>query len=391
MLRYALPVLAAIGAAQAQCSAAATLTVQNAPDASALASCTTFSGSIAIATGTSDLINIPNVRQITGDLVIQNAPNATSIGADSLEKVGGDFTVNNCQVLSSLSFPQLVDVGDLSLQALPNLNMLGFTTNIGSAKSLNIQNTRLSTLDGINLQKVNSIYVANNRLLQEISFQVSAIPQNMILESNGDRLSASFPNLQTASNLTFRTCPTVLIPSLRNVTGSLGFYENTFTSIFAPNLTGIGGTLAINTNNQLTNVSLPVLRIVNGGFQVQNNSKLTGASFPKLETIAGALDFYGSFDSVTLPALKDNRGAFNLQSTGDVTKDCATFKAIQGPNNVIKGKYVCQGKVTNPGNIGSTPTSGQDPTKKSDANAFNPNTAYYSGFAGVLAAMFGLL
>jgi hypothetical protein len=185
----------------------------------------------------------------------------------------------------------------LSLQALPNLNQLGFTTNVKSAAKLNIQNTFLATLDGINLQKVNSIYVANNRLLQDISFQVGSISDSLILESNGDRLTASFPNLQTASNLTFRSCPSISIPSLSNVTGSLGFYENTVTNIAAPNLTFVGGTLAVNTNVQLTNISMPILKTIQGGFQVQNNTQLKQASFPALQTIGGALDFYGNFTS----------------------------------------------------------------------------------------------
>jgi len=250
---------------------------------------------LAIATGTSDPINIASVKAITGDLIVQNAPNLTAMGADSLQKIGGDFTVNNCQILSSLSFPQLTDVGNLNLQALPNLNQLGFTTNIRSAKTLNIQNTFLSTLDGINMQTVNSITIANNRLLQDISFQVANISQSLVLESNGDRLTASFPNLVTASNLTFRSCPSVSIPSLHNVSGSLGFYENTMQSIAAPNLTLVGGTLALNTNTQLANISMPILKTIGGGFQIQNNTKLLQVSFPAVQSIGGALDFFGNF------------------------------------------------------------------------------------------------
>jgi hypothetical protein len=390
-IRYALPALAAVGAAQASCSTSATLTVQNAGDASALATCTTFSGSLAVATGTSDSINFPNVKVLTGDLTIANAPNITNLGADSLQSIGGSFDVNNCQILSSLSFPQLTSTGELSLQALPNLNVLGFTSNVKTATTLNIQNTFLQTLDGINLQKVNSIYVANNRLLQDISFQVDIISQSLILESNGDQLTASFPNLLSASNLTFRNCPSVSIPSLANVTGSLGFYENSFASLAAPNLTSVGQTLAINTNTALTNISMPILKTIGGGFQVQNNTLLKVATFPALQTIGGALDFYGTFTSVTLAALKDNRGAFNLQSTEDISASCTTFKAEQGANSVIKGKYVCAGSQSTPGNINSSPTgSGSSTTKKAAAANVIPNTAI-GGLLGVVAAVFGLL
>jgi len=391
LLRYALPALAVVGAAAASCSISATATIQNAGDASAIATCKTFSGSLALATGTSDPINIASVKVITGDLIAMNTPNITSFGADSLQQIGGDFTVNNCQILSTLAFPQLGSVGNMQLQALPNLNILGFTSTIQTAKTLNIQNTFLSTLDGINLQTVDSIYIANNRLLQDISFQVTNISQSLILESNGDRLTASFPNLQTASNLTFRSCPSVSIPSLHNVSGSLGFYENTLTSISAPNLTLVGGTLAVNTNTKLTNITFPILKTIGGGFQIQNNTKLTEVSFPQVQSIGGALDFYGAFTSVTLPALKDNRGAFNIQSSGDISSSCTTFNGEKGANNVIKGKFVCAGSQSTPGNIGSTPTgSGTSTTKKSEAGNFHPGTAAV-GFTGVLAAIFGIL
>jgi hypothetical protein len=60
--------------------------------------------------------------------------------------------------------------------------------------------------------------------------------------------------------------------------------------------------------------------------------------------------------SVTFPALKDNRGQFTLQSSEDISSSCATFKALQGSNNVIKGEYVCAGTVSDLGSIESTPS-----------------------------------
>jgi hypothetical protein len=273
------------------------LTVQNAGDASALATCTTYSGSIAVATGTTDTINFASVRAITGDLTIASNNAITVVGADSLTSIGGIFGVNNCQILNSLNFPQLISVGTIDFEGLPNLNTLGFTANIAKANTLNIQNTFLANLQGINLQQVNSIYIANNRLLQDISFQVSNISDSLTLESNGDRLTASFPNLMSAQNLTFRNVPSLSIPSLHNVSGSLGFYENSISSINAPNLTSVGGTLAINTNTQLTNVTMASLKTITGGLQVQNNTLLTSISFPALTTVGGATDMFGNFTS----------------------------------------------------------------------------------------------
>jgi hypothetical protein len=284
-------------ASTAQCSTSATLTVVSPADASGLSSCKTFSGSIAIATEAAGDFSFPSVRRVTGDLTATGATNVTSVSADSIESIGGDFAFNNLQNLNTLNFLQLTEVGKLDFSGLPNLNALNFPQNINSAGSLNIQNTFLGTLNGINLQEVDSIYIANNRLLQDISFQVSNLNGTINVESNGDQLKCSFPNLLTARNITFRDIPSISIPSLANTTGSLGFYENSFAGLAAPNLTIVGGTLAINTNTKLTNVSMPLLKTITGGLQVQNNTILEDVSFPALATVSGATDMYGNFTS----------------------------------------------------------------------------------------------
>ncbi|KAI6805444.1 hypothetical protein KC358_g14342, partial [Hortaea werneckii] len=64
-IRYIAPALAAVGHAAAQsCSVSATTTIQNGGDASAIASCSTFSGSIAIATSVGGDINMDGIQKI---------------------------------------------------------------------------------------------------------------------------------------------------------------------------------------------------------------------------------------------------------------------------------------------------------------------------------------
>jgi hypothetical protein len=230
-------------------------------------------------------------------LVADGATNLTSLGGDSLQSIGGKFTLNNLQLLTTLSFPFLKSAGDLSFQGLPNLGSLGFSATIQSLTSLNIQNTFLGSLAGLNPQTISSIYIANNRMLQSLSFQVSSVSQSINVQSNGDQFNVQFPNLQTAQNITFRNCPTISIPSLMNVTGSLGFYENSLTTISAVNLTSVGQSLAITANPNLNNISFPAVTTIGGGFQVQNNTNLQQVTVPNLQTIGGALDFYGGFTS----------------------------------------------------------------------------------------------
>jgi len=392
LLRFILSALAAASiATAASCSSSDTLTIESQGDAAQLATCVTYTGNIAISTSASGAISIDGVRSITGDLTIKNAPNITTFGASSLQSVGGTFTLDNCQVLGALNFPRLTSVGEIDFEGLPNLNSLGFGSTVSQCNTLNIQNTFLGSLDGINLQKVKSIYIANNRMLQSISFQVTNLAGSLTLESNGDRLQAQFPNLESAQNLTFRNCPSVSIPSLQNLTGNLGVYESTLTDLSAVNLTLVGGTLAINGNTQLNNVSLPILKTINGGIQVQNNTILQKVNLPSLTTIGGAFDFYGNFTDVKLPALKDCRGGFNLQSSSDVSSDCNTFKAESGSNNAIKGKFQCAANLSKPGNSGTTASGGSSSTKTGAASPLNVPSSSIMGFAGLLAVMLGML
>ncbi|OCK81807.1 hypothetical protein K432DRAFT_350312 [Lepidopterella palustris CBS 459.81] len=395
LARFVLPALAAAGTAfAASCSVSGTSTLQSQGDATALASCKTFSGSIAIATGTTDAINLPNVQEIDGDFVANNVSLITSIGADSLSTITGKFILNEIQVLSTLNFPRLTTVNDIEWNALPNLQQLTFTSSVTKAGTINIQNTELGSLDGINVQSVDTFYIANNRYLSDITLQLGNVSTSLILEANNPSVNVSFPNLIWAYNMTFRNCSSISVPSLASLNGSMGFYGNDIQTFAAPNLTDVGGSLSFVSNTQLTNISLPLLTSLGGGFQIANNTELKIIDgFPKLKTIVGALDFNGNFTDVQLPSLGDVRGAFNIQSSGDLTKACANFQTLKS-SSVIKGSYVCQGSVAKPGGAGTTPTptsSGAATSKTGAAGRLDVSSSAVMGVSGILAAMFGLL
>jgi hypothetical protein len=96
-----------------------------------------------------------------------------------------------------------------------------------------------------------------------------------------------------------------------------------------------------------------------------------------------------SLPRVSLPALKDCRGGFNLQSSGSV--DCAPFKAQASSNGVIKGVFKCYNKVSNPGNAKNDP-SAQPGGKKSLAAFLNtPSNTLLGGIACLIAAIMTML
>jgi len=386
-MRLALPVLAAAGSAYAACSHSATSTIQNSGDATAIASCKTFSGSIAIETDAPGPIALDGVQVIRGDLSVNNNSAIQQISANSLTEITGDFTLAEVQRLNAVNFPSLKTVGALRFIGLPVLQNLGFDAEITKADVVSIENTQLQSLTGINIETVKSMFIANNRYISTIDMQLGNVSESLTLSANNPDVEVTFPNLLWAYNMTFRNCSKVEINSIETLNNSLNLIGNVFESFIAPNLTEIGGALAIASNTELTNVSFPVLTLIGDNLQVANNTKLSEIDgFPELKTISGALDFNGNMSKIELPKLGDVKGAFNIQSTGSVQKTCDDVFSPLHDKGKIQGNYVCVGEVVAPGGEGTTPvTTGGQPKKTGAASAMHVQGAALIG--GLAAAL----
>ena len=250
------------------------------------------------------MISIDGPQQIGGDFIVDNATTLTSLSSSSIASISGIFHLDSLTVLSTLSFTDLTEVGSIEWSALPVLQQLTFPSFIKKAKDVLITNTFLSSLDGINLDTVETLNINNNGRLTSFSTQVANITGLLNIEANGKSLDVEFPNLETAANMTFRNCSSISIPSLKTVNGSLGFYGNYITSLAAPNLTTLGSTTEANTgsfalvaNGMLTNISFPQLSSIAGAFQIANNTGLYNISFPDVSQVGGAIDFAGNFST----------------------------------------------------------------------------------------------
>ena len=188
----------------------------------------------------------------------------------------------------------------MNLTALPALQQFSFgNTGVTQAQSVLITNTGLSSLKGLDkLDSIDSFNVNNNNALQNVSLSVSTIKNAIKIEANnGDQsgTAVSFPELQTAQNMTFRNCSSVELPSLANVSQYLGFYGNSFETFVAPNLTTTGGLVFVD-NTALGNISIPGLTTVNSTCQIANNTMLKKIDgIQKLSVITASLDFNGNF------------------------------------------------------------------------------------------------
>jgi hypothetical protein len=390
MLRIAAPALVAASTAYAaSCSVSATTTIQNAGDATGLASCSTFTGSIAIATGTTEDIAINGVKKITGDLIANDNDNMKQISASDLVTLDGAMNLQGLTSLYALNFPKLKTVDSIKWQALPNLQEIGFTSEVTKADKIDIQNTALRSLKGINIEEADEIFIANNGYIDDISMQLGNVSTSLTLADNNEAVKVQLPNLIWASNLTFRFCASVSVPSLETLNGSLGLYNNGFETFAAPNLTSVGEAVAIVANEQLNNISFPLLTKVNGNIQIANNSKLIEVEgFPKLKSIGGAFDMSGNFTSVQTPELNSVKGAFNLQSSGQLNDTCDFYKDLHKKKLIQSKDYTCEGTLIDPGQQGhdGTKQSGSG-DKASAAPSLSPvNSAL--GLAAMAAVYF---
>jgi hypothetical protein len=236
-------------------------------------------------------------------LICHNAGQLTSLSSSSIGSIGKAFDLFNLTLLSTLSMTDLQSANNISWNSLPALSSLTFPAVISKASIVLVTNTFLSTLDGINLKTVSSLDINNNNRLKTFSTQVANITSSLNIDSNGKLLDVAFPNLVWVANMTLRNVSSLSIPSLATVNGSLGLYENYFTSVNAPNLTSVGnsgtlqGSLAFVANPSLANISMPSLQSVGGANQIANNSALDAISFPALSFVGGAIDFSGNFST----------------------------------------------------------------------------------------------
>jgi len=393
--KYLLPALAVVGFAAAQSSicSQATATINSQADATALASsCSTVNGDISIGSTITGAISLDGIQQIKGDLSCIGAVNMTGLSGKDLNSIGGTMTLTSLTILSTLSFPSLTSVKSIQWAHLNGLQQLTFTQGISTADAIMITDTQLNSLDGINLQTVQSMDINNNPYLHLLSTQVANITQSLTIDANAQDLKVEFPNLIFAYNMTLRNISSISIPSLASVNTTLGFYGDYLTSVMAPNLTFVGGDLALIANAELTNISFPALVTVGGGVTIANNSALmTIDGFSSLKT-TGAINMSGNFSTVTLPALADCKGTFNMQSSGNIS--CDPFQQ-DANSKVIKGAYFCASGSTNvqssATSTGSTTGSSASPTSTKGAAPFTsvdmPTVVGFSTFIGALVQM----
>ncbi|KAI0179097.1 hypothetical protein GGR52DRAFT_289557 [Hypoxylon sp. FL1284] len=376
----------------------ATATIKSAADATQIAKCDEVKGSVLVSAQASDItIDLGgDLEEIGGDLTVENNGLLSTLQSSSLKTIGGAFTLTNVTKLSTLNFPKLGEVGSINWATLNALPEPTFgTPGITKAKSVSISDTFIENIDGINVDSLTDMNINNNRRLTKFSTSIKSLSNTMYIQANGLNLSMEMPNLEWIANMTIANVTSFSVPSLKAVNGSMRFDSNYFTTFSAANLTSIqDGDLSFVSNPELTNISIPLLKHIGGGFTVANNTgleKLDG--FGSLNEIGGAVKVRGSFKDVELPKVQDVKGAFEVVSTEDISSSCDKLKSLDG--GVVQGDYNCKGNdemanndTSDASSDGSGSGSGNKDDDKSAASSTSVSTLVTLASLGAFVAAF---
>lgn len=199
-------------------------------------------------------------------------------------------------MLQTLSCPQLSQVGTINWVTLPSLRALDFTSEVTECSEVLITDTRLNSLDGINLRTARIFNINNNKDLKAVDVALGNVSEALLIEFNSKNVNLAFPDLVWARNITIRDAGSVSFPQLEEVNQTIAFINNTFTECAFPRLTEVGGSFAFNSNSKLSNISAERLETIGGTFQLANNTKLVNINgFGALSIVEGSIDFSGSF------------------------------------------------------------------------------------------------
>ncbi|KAK3705973.1 cell wall protein Ecm33 [Vermiconidia calcicola] len=230
-------------------------------DPTELTTSTTFTGSTAIATDARDGAGefaLNGIEVLEGSLGIDTGASPLSkISADSFSQIRGSLYLYQMPYLRSLQFPQLAEVDSLSLQSLPDLERLSFSSGVQLNTGIDIVQTALASLEGINARSL--------RYFDTVDGPIEI----------GNVLAVNLPLLEEA--------------------GSTGFWTNDSEKLSLPSLRRFFGNLTVADNPNLTNLSLPSLETVTSNLVIEANGLESIDGLPKLSSVGDMSSFGGKF------------------------------------------------------------------------------------------------
>lgn len=174
------------------------------------------------------------------------------------------------------------------------LRNLYFDSGITHALTIRIDETALSSLDGINPDELETLYITSNPDLVDVRMQsLKSSSIGIIIASENKDTHVALPNLESAMYIELHGIGNITLPSLKSVPGSIMLQANNMERIELP-VTTVGADLWVTRNEDLKELVLPELATVTRSFKIADNPLLKALSFDKLKTVGARLDFSGN-------------------------------------------------------------------------------------------------
>lgn len=227
---------------------------------------------------------------------MDGAKNLHQLTASSLSSIGGSFTLNNLIFFTAMAMDSLSNAGSLNFTMVPNLGVAIFDNKIRNTGSITIVNTSLSSLKGIEVDSVGDFTVADNQLLANLTMEsITNMTGSFYIDGERNDVAVNFPNLVTATDLTFEDVASISLPSLASVTNKLNVTSQYISNFSAPSLV-TGGSVSFQNSDMLTNISMPELKTLSEDLVISGPALFEHINgFPKLSKIQGDLTLVGNY------------------------------------------------------------------------------------------------
>lgn len=321
-------------------------------DIQSVDACETVAGSITLKGSELGDVNLNGIKEVYGDLALKEANSTRTFNAPSLQLVSGKLELTTDVALEHVNLAQLTTVGTLNCEALPKVEHLGLSSGITSAESVQISDTGLSSLDGINVYKLKNFDVNNNAQIKKIDAGLKKVTESLYIGFNAKKVEVEMDDLKEASNLTFSSVSSLSVANLTNISGSFTWTNSSAEQLRLDSVEVIKQDLTINNNEDLEEVELPKLEKIGGGLTILKNDHLDSIDLGKLKKVGGAVDVKGDFSNATIDKLEEVDGTFTFDTEGEF--DCDSLSSL----DVKAGKKSCHGKKSSSSSGGGSLSSG---------------------------------
>lgn len=147
----------------------------------AIKGCKTFKGVIEINQINAATLKLEGVEQLLGDLILTGNADLQSFAAPDLQKVDGQFRIENHTILNKVDLPKLTEAKGMSMAVLPALEVINFPAGLSKVNILRIEDTRVPKVDGFKAETLESFSLLNNNYIKSFDF-------NSVREVTGDLL-----------------------------------------------------------------------------------------------------------------------------------------------------------------------------------------------------------